>query len=60
MGKTSQDFKNKNTPINDIQTSLNMNVGIHNIHPRDVEDGYFKHIRQNVTMQPNQTFCSRP
>jgi hypothetical protein len=34
FGKTGKDFKNKNTPVNDIQTSLNMNIGIHNIHPK--------------------------
>jgi hypothetical protein len=60
LGKTGLDFRNKNTPVNDIQTSLNMNIGIHNIHPKDVNDNYFRHIRQDVTIQPNRTFCSRP
>lgn len=60
LGKTAKDFKNKNIPVNDIQTSLNMNIGIHNIHPKDVENNYFRHVRQDVTIQPNRTFCSRP
>ena len=60
MGKTFQDFKYSNIPQNDIQTSLNMNVGVHNIHPKNVEDNYFKHVRQDVTLQQNTTFCNRP
>lgn len=36
LGKTSQDFKNKSIPTNDIQTSLNMNIGVHNIHPKNI------------------------
>lgn len=60
LGKTIKDFKNKNIPENDIQTSWNMNIGIHNIHPKDVPDNYFRHVRQDVTIQQNRTFCSRP
>lgn len=36
IGKTHMDFKNRNVPVNDIQTNLNTNIGIHNIHPKDV------------------------
>ncbi len=36
MGKTTKDFKNTNVPVNDIQTNTNSNIGIHNIHPKDV------------------------
>ena len=60
VGKRETDFRNTNVPQNDIQTSLNMNTGVHNIHPKNVEDGFFRHVRQDVTIQPNNTFCSRP
>ena len=36
MGKTFKDFKYTNIPQNDIQTSLNMNIGVHSIHPKNV------------------------
>ena len=36
VGKTQKDFRSTNVPQNDIQTSLNMNTGVHNIHPKNV------------------------
>lgn len=60
MGRTANDFKKSNIPVNDIQTSLNMNIGVQNIHPKNVGDGFFRHIRQDVTINQNNTFCSRP
>ena len=60
MGRTANDFKKANIPVNDIQTSINMNIGVQNIHPKNVNDNYFRHVRQDVTIQPNKTFCSRP
>jgi hypothetical protein len=60
LGKTARDFKNKNIPVNDIQTNLNTNIGIHNIHPREIGDNYFRHIRQDATIQPNRSLCPRP
>lgn len=60
LGKTAQDFKNKNIPVNDIQTNLNTNIGIHNIHPKEVDDNYFRHMRQDVTIQHNKTHSSKP
>jgi hypothetical protein len=60
MGRTTNDFKKANIPVNDIQTSINMNIGIQNIHPKNVPDNYFKHIRQDVTINPNHSLCSRP
>lgn len=60
MGKTANDFKKANIPVNDIQTSLNMNIGVQNIHPKIVNDNFFKHVRQDVTIQHNKTLCNRP
>ena len=60
VGKTMQDFKYSSVPKNDIQTSLNMNVGVHNIHPKDVQDNYFRHVRQDVTLNHNRLLCPRP
>jgi hypothetical protein len=60
MGKTTNDFKKANIPVNDIQTSLNMNIGVQNIHPKNVPDNYFRHVRQDVTIKQNNTLCSRP
>lgn len=34
MGRTAEDFKKGSVPKNDIQTSLNMNIGVHNLHPK--------------------------
>ena len=36
VGRTQKDFRSTNVPQNDIQTSLNMNTGVHNIHPKNV------------------------
>ncbi len=41
--ETVREIKQSSVPKNDIQTSLNMNIGIHNIHPSDVGNGYFGH-----------------
>lgn len=60
MGKSANDFKYANIPKNDVQTSINMNIGVHNVHPKNVADNYFRHIRQDVTIKQNNTFCSRP
>jgi hypothetical protein len=60
MGRTVNDFKKANIPTNDIQTSINMNIGVQNIHPKNVPDNFFKHVRQDVTIVQNSTFCSRP
>ena len=60
MGKTTNDFKKANIPLNDIQTSINMNIGVQNIHPKNVPDNYFRHVRQDVTIKQNNTLCSRP
>lgn len=59
MGKTAEEFKKGSIPKNDIQTSLNMNIGVHNLQPVGVPDNYFRHVR-TITTQPNKTFCSRP
>ena len=60
MGKTTKDFKYSNIPTNDIQTNTNSNIGIHNIHPKDVENNYFRHIRKDVTLISNKTPSSKP
>jgi hypothetical protein len=60
IGRTAIDFKRSNIPKNDIQTSINANVGVQNIHPKNVPDNFFRHVRQDVTIQPNNTFCIRP
>lgn len=59
VGKTAQNFHNINLTKNDIQTNLNMNKGIHNLHPKIPEDGYFRHVR-TVTVQQNKSLCPRP
>lgn len=59
MGRTAEEFKKQGQPKNDIQTSLNMNMGLHNLHPVGVPDNYFRHTR-SITVQNNNTFCSRP
>jgi hypothetical protein len=60
LGRTTQDFKSSNIPTNDIQTSINMNKGTQNLHPKLVSDNFFKHVRQDVTIISNKTFCNRP
>lgn len=59
MGRTAEQFKKEGLPRNDIQTSLNMNIGVHNLQPVGVPDNYFKHVR-TITVQPNKNFCNRP
>ena len=59
MGRTAQEFKKEGVPVNDIQTSLNMNIGVHNLQPVGVPDNYFRHVR-SITVKNNNTFCSRP
>lgn len=59
-GRTAKDFKYSSVPKNDIQTSLNMNIGVHNIHPKEINDNYFRHVRQDVTIRHNQSLCPRP
>jgi hypothetical protein len=39
---------------NDIQTSLNMNIGVHNIHPKNVTDNFFGHKKSSITGNPNK------
>ena len=41
---------------NDIQTSLNLNAGMHNIHPKNANDGLFRHLRKDVTINDHRTF----
>ena len=59
MGRTAEEFKKMGMPRNDIQTNLNMNVGVQSLQPVGVADNYFRHVR-SITVQPNKTFCNRP
>lgn len=59
MGETAEEFKKKGVPQNDVQTSLNMNTGVHGLQPVGVPDNYFRHVR-SITVQNNKTFCNRP
>jgi len=59
MGRTGESFKNVAEVKNDVQTSLNMNEGVHHIHPKQVPDTYFKHVR-SITVRENNTLCPRP
>jgi hypothetical protein len=60
MGKTAEQFRKGSQPMNDIQTNLNINIGLQNIHPKLCPDSYFRHIRQDVTINPNKSLCPRP
>lgn len=60
LGRTAEEFKNSGIPRNDIQTSLNMNIGLQNLHPKLAADNFFRHVRQDVTVAYNKTFCNRP
>ena len=57
-GKAAHDLKGPVTTQNDVQTSLNMNVGVHKMHPKEVPDGYFRHTR-SITVQHNKNPCAR-
>lgn len=59
MGRTAEEFKAAGLPRNDIQTSLNMNTGVHGLQPVGVPDNYFRHVR-SITVQPNKTPADRP
>ena len=54
-----EQFKKSSVPANDIQTSLNTNIGIHNIHPKDVGDNYFGHRLSEITRNMNRSPCQR-
>ena len=45
--------------VNDIQTSTNVNEGMHSIHPKEVGVGYYRHVRQDVTRVENKTPATR-
>lgn len=60
LGRTAEEFRKSNIPKNDIQTSLNMNIGVQNLHPKLAAENYFRHVRQDVTVAYNKTFCNRP
>ena len=59
LGGTAQQFKKFGQTKNDIQTNLNTNIGVHNLHPSQIPDNFFKHTR-TVTVQNNNTLCNRP
>lgn len=54
-----QQFQMSSVPVNDIQTSLNMNTGIHTIHPKHVGDNYFGHRLSEITRNMNRSPCHR-
>ena len=58
-GKGTRDFQNSNFVKNDIQTSLNMNIGVHSMHPKVPDDNYFRHVR-SITLRPNGTPYTKP
>ena len=58
-GKRTGDFQNSNYVKNDIQTSLNMNVGVQSMHPKEPETNYFRHVR-SITVKPNGTPYTKP
>lgn len=57
--ETVRALKNSSIPKNDIQTSLNLNIGIHNIHPKNVPDNYFGHKLSEITRNRNRSPCDR-
>lgn len=59
LGRTAEDFKKGCKPNNDVQTSLNMNIGVQNLHPKDIGDNFFRHTR-TVTVNTNTNLCTRP
>ncbi len=44
---------------NDIQTNLNINIGVHRLHPQEIPDNYFRHTR-TITVSQNKNPTSRP
>lgn len=57
MGKTATDFAFRSQMRNDIQTNTNTNIGVHNLHPKDVQPSYYRHVRQeDVTHRPNKIY----
>jgi hypothetical protein len=58
--ETVKALKDSSIPKNDIQTSLNMNIGIHNIHPKNVPNNYFGHKLSEITRNiHNRSPCER-
>ena len=57
--ETVRALKDSSVPKNDIQTSLNMNIGIHNIHPKNVPNNYFGHKLSEITRNINRNPCDR-
>lgn len=57
--KTVSELKKATILENDIQTSLNINKGIHNIHPKNVANNYFGKHLTDITSNPNISPCSR-
>lgn len=59
-GNTSaSQFAFRPSQPDDIQTSTNINAGMHAIHPKEVEPGFYRHIKQDVTIQPHKTFSTK-
>lgn len=59
LGRTAEEFKKAGEVRNDIQTNLNINIGVHKLHPQEIPDNYFRHTR-TITVNNNKNLCSRP
>lgn len=59
MGRTAEEFKRAGEVRNDIQTNLNINVGLHRLHPQEIPENYFRHTR-TITLNHNKNPTSRP
>ena len=60
MGRTTTEFAFKQENKNDIQTNMNMSIGVHNLHPKETNIGFFRHVRQeDITSRPNRIFSMK-
>lgn len=59
MGRTAEEFKRAGEVRNDIQTNLNINIGVHKLHPQEIPENYFRHTR-TITVNHNTNPTSRP
>jgi hypothetical protein len=59
MGRTGEEFKRAGDVRNDIQTNLNINMGVHKLHPHEIPENYFRHTR-TITVNHNKNPTSRP